>query len=171
MPNISSSPCAKILLSPNIQKLVQKDLPFFFQEHEQIAKLFKAQKDLHDIGATWKKFERIAHELSKDKSILRRINANLAHPAPAHLANLKNYLAQYQIKSLSPKVFIQRLPEIYNLYLDALKDRINQLITELRFQAYMNSNFDTYLSSGDDEFFQAKLEVKERDSEREENNG
>lgn len=169
MPNISSSPCAKILLSPNIQKLVQKDLPFFFQEHEQIAKLFKAQKDLHDIGATWKKFERIAHELSKDKSILRRINANLAHPAPAHLANLKNYLAQYQIKSLTPQVFIQRLPEIYNLYLDALKDRINQLITELRFQAYMNSNFDTYLSSGDDAFFQAKLEVKERENEEEEN--
>ena len=163
----SSSSCAKILLSPNIQKLVQKDLPFFFQAHEQIDELFKAQKSFQDLGRIWKKFERIAHELSRDKSLLRIINADLAHPTPAHLHNLKNYLAQLSTKYLTPQVFIQRLPEIYNLYLKALKNKINQIVTELRFQAYLNSNFDTYLSTGDDEFFQAKITEKDNEQDHE----
>jgi len=168
--SMSASPvsCAKILLSPNIQKMAQKDLPFFFQEHEQIAKLFKAQASLRDLGITWQKFERIAHAFSKNKSLLRRINADLAHPTPVYLHNLKNYLDQGPHHSLTLPVFIQRLPAIYNLYLAALKSRINQIITELRFQAYMNSNFDTYLSSGDDEFFQAKITEKENENEDQE---
>lgn len=103
----------------------------FFLGNRELYELFTQQPSLKDIGKLWQKFNLMGRQFTRNQMFFNVINAVLAYQVDPILSNLQKYSIHKRISTFNELVIIKRLIEIYNLYLEAIDERIGQILREL----------------------------------------